>query len=291
MSDATGRRSTGRSEEYGFKVLGQWGLDPMDMWGQAMRGAPLGRAPKTPLEFWMSFFPAAPVFGVRWMMWDVLQGGAADRDPKKPSVAGAREGREKKALEMDAVRLEPKPAAMRSKVVAKAVEPQTESKGGAEIVSVDVAAIKASAAPLVDVDAASEAAVLETVKGPRAVVEQASRPNAAVGKVNSRSADGETRPRLRIVGQDEAEEPATQKPKGLFKKKPAKTNDLKLIKGVGPSLERLLNDLGIYQFAQIAKFSEQELLWVDAHLPSFKGRVLRDDWKAQATELIAAKKG
>ncbi|WP_158968373.1 NADH-quinone oxidoreductase subunit E [Chachezhania sediminis] len=62
-------------------------------------------------------------------------------------------------------------------------------------------------------------------------------------------------------------------------------DDLKQIKGVGPKLEEMLNELGIYHFSQIAGWSMNEIAWVDNRL-SFKGRILRDDWVAQAKALM-----
>jgi len=64
-------------------------------------------------------------------------------------------------------------------------------------------------------------------------------------------------------------------------------DDLKQISGVGPVLERKLNDLGIYHFWQIAKWGEAEIAWVDESL-NFKGRISRDGWIAQASKLAEA---
>ncbi|KCV83171.1 NADH dehydrogenase subunit E [Actibacterium atlanticum] len=61
-------------------------------------------------------------------------------------------------------------------------------------------------------------------------------------------------------------------------------DDLKKIKGVGPKLEGVLNELGFYHYDQIAAWSEAEVAWVDARL-KFKGRIERDGWIAQAAEL------
>lgn len=74
----------------------------------------------------------------------------------------------------------------------------------------------------------------------------------------------------------------TKKPKGV--KAPKTPDDLKLISGVGPKLEGTLNGLGIYKFAQIAKWAKAEIDWVDDYL-SFKGRIERDDWIKQAGAL------
>jgi NADH-quinone oxidoreductase subunit E len=71
--------------------------------------------------------------------------------------------------------------------------------------------------------------------------------------------------------------------------KPAKPSDLKAISGIGPKLEKVLNGLGIWTYAQIAAWSPQEIAWVDDYL-SFNGRIGRDDWTAQAAALAAKAK-
>ncbi len=65
-------------------------------------------------------------------------------------------------------------------------------------------------------------------------------------------------------------------------------DDLKRISGVGPKLERLLNDLGFWHFDQIAAWTPAQIAWVDARL-TFKGRIERDDWVAQATAFAGEK--
>ena len=72
---------------------------------------------------------------------------------------------------------------------------------------------------------------------------------------------------------------AIAKPKG-------KADDLTRIKGIGPKLSSKLNELGIYHFKQIADWSDPEAEWIDDYL-SFKGRVAREDWIAQARKFIA----
>ena len=73
-----------------------------------------------------------------------------------------------------------------------------------------------------------------------------------------------------------------KKPRAL--KGPRKTgaDDLKMIKGIGPKLEALLNSLGIYHYDQVAKWGPAEVDWADNELVGFKGRVSRDSWVAQA---------
>ncbi|MEP0942613.1 MAG: oligopeptide/dipeptide ABC transporter ATP-binding protein, partial [Rhizobiaceae bacterium] len=67
-------------------------------------------------------------------------------------------------------------------------------------------------------------------------------------------------------------------------KKPANPDDLKMISGVGPKIEGILNGLGVYQFQQVAKWKKAEREWVDDHL-RFKGRIEREDWVKQAKAL------
>jgi branched-chain amino acid transport system ATP-binding protein len=74
------------------------------------------------------------------------------------------------------------------------------------------------------------------------------------------------------------------RPAGLDAPKGGKADDLKQISGVGPKLESVLNDLGIYHFDQIAAWTKKEIAWVDDYL-RFKGRIDRDGWIGQAKAL------
>ena len=67
----------------------------------------------------------------------------------------------------------------------------------------------------------------------------------------------------------------------------AGADDLKLIKGVGPKLEAMLNEMGYFHYDQIAKWGDAEVAWADQNLVGFKGRVSRDNWVAQAGKLAA----
>ena len=66
--------------------------------------------------------------------------------------------------------------------------------------------------------------------------------------------------------------------------KPEMPDDLKLISGIGPKLEQVLNGLGVFTFAQIAGWQPEEAAWVDDYL-QFGGRVERDSWISQAGTL------
>lgn len=61
-------------------------------------------------------------------------------------------------------------------------------------------------------------------------------------------------------------------------------DDLKMISGVGPALEKKLHAAGVTSFAQIAAWSEDDITRMDDVL-SFKGRIARDNWVEQAKKL------
>lgn len=63
-------------------------------------------------------------------------------------------------------------------------------------------------------------------------------------------------------------------------------DDLKRIKGVGPAIERTLNEMGVYRFQQIANMSEYDIDRVAQRLKGFHSRIYREDWIGQARVLI-----
>jgi len=62
-------------------------------------------------------------------------------------------------------------------------------------------------------------------------------------------------------------------------------DDLQKIKGVGPAIEKTLNDLGIRRYEQIATMSEFEIDRVARQLKGFRSRIYREDWIGQARML------
>jgi len=85
-----------------------------------------------------------------------------------------------------------------------------------------------------------------------------------------------------VEGKDEGAKPTT-----LSAAREGGADDLKQIKGVGPKMEGMLNDMGFYHFDQVASWTDQEVAWVDANLEGFKGRVSRDNWVEQAKVLAS----
>ncbi|MEL6761660.1 MAG: hypothetical protein AAFP04_14830, partial [Myxococcota bacterium] len=62
-------------------------------------------------------------------------------------------------------------------------------------------------------------------------------------------------------------------------------DDLKRIAGVGKVLEKMLHDVGVYYFDQVASWDAKQVDYVNSKLTAFKGRIKRDNWVEQAKSL------
>lgn len=159
---------------------------------------------------------------------------------------------------------------------------RTVARGGVDMRAVDLARAEMGvAAPdnAADVAEAEEEAEAEIAAAEKAKAEA----EAAVAEVKAK-ADAEAEAAAEHdhagdVGEGES------KPALLSKARGGKADDLKKIKGVGPKLEKELNEAGVFHFDQIASWSKEEVYWADHHLVSFKGRVSRDSWVDQAKAL------
>jgi predicted flap endonuclease-1-like 5' DNA nuclease len=67
------------------------------------------------------------------------------------------------------------------------------------------------------------------------------------------------------------------------------TDDLSLLKGVGPRLAARLREIGIFYYAQIADWSPEEVKLVDAKLDTFRGRIEKDQLIEQAKLLASGR--
>jgi predicted flap endonuclease-1-like 5' DNA nuclease len=65
-------------------------------------------------------------------------------------------------------------------------------------------------------------------------------------------------------------------------------DDLQRLEGVDPSLERMLNRLGIYHFHQIARFEASDVEWLVEHVDGVPERTIRDSWIVDAAHLCGA---
>ncbi|MCZ4354662.1 50S ribosomal protein L21 [Roseovarius aestuarii] len=86
-----------------------------------------------------------------------------------------------------------------------------------------------------------------------------------------------------------AEKPAkaekAAKPAKAAKAASGAADDLKELSGVGPALEKKLHENGVTSFAQVAAWTPEDVADMDEKL-SFKGRIEREGWIAQAQEKI-----
>ena len=87
----------------------------------------------------------------------------------------------------------------------------------------------------------------------------------------------------------EASRPNPARPGNLLEAaRDGQPDDLKLIDGVGPVLEELLHKNGVYHFDQIAAWNAREIAFIEDQI-DFKGRIVREKWKQQASKLAKQK--
>jgi predicted flap endonuclease-1-like 5' DNA nuclease len=66
-------------------------------------------------------------------------------------------------------------------------------------------------------------------------------------------------------------------------------DELSAIQGVGPFLEKKLNEQGIFTYEQVAAWTEADIDSVTKAINFFDGRIAKDNWVGQAKELAAKK--
>ncbi|KHA52378.1 LSU ribosomal protein L21p [Sulfitobacter geojensis] len=114
---------------------------------------------------------------------------------------------------------------------------------------------------------------------------------AAVAAITGKSADEAAKPAKAKKAAAPKAEAKAEKPKAEKKAAPKKAaakksdgDDLSEISGVGPVIVGKLHAEGITTFAQIAAWTDADVEAIEEKL-SFKGRVGREDWIAQAKDL------
>lgn len=103
---------------------------------------------------------------------------------------------------------------------------------------------------------------------------------------------------------DGIEEPTSEIPRPVFAETPSPAfseaptmempvlmDDLRAVRGIGPSMERMLHGLGIVSFRQLALLDGTELERVRHELRDFRSRIEREDWIGQARQLHKTKYG
>jgi len=66
-----------------------------------------------------------------------------------------------------------------------------------------------------------------------------------------------------------------------------RSDDLTRIRGIGPTLERVLKEKGIFHYSQISGWTPDNVHWIEREI-DFPGRVSREKWVEQAKTLIGA---
>ena len=170
---------------------------------------------------------------------------------------------------------------------------------GALVIGVIVAAIvwvilsKGWTAPQIE-NVETLTATSAPVATPAAVTPTAaphSNASSAVATAPVTAAKPATKPAAKAAAKPAATKakPASDKPAVLAKARDGGPDDLKMIKGVGPVLEKALHASGVFHFDQVAAWKKADATWFDDNVKGANGRVMRDDWVSQAK--ILAKGG
>ncbi len=182
----------------------------------------------------------------------------------------------------------PQPAAPAPRVV-EAVTPRPDpTRAPAPMAEGAPAAIRIAEVP------AEPAPVTAKPKARAAMPKAAAKPRtrpAPTAKVAAKPAAAKA-PKASGLGMamDRNKERRLGEPELLLAPRGGVSDDLKLIVGVGPALEKLLNSVGVWHFDQIASWKAKDIAFVDGKMANFKGRVTRDEWVKQARALAAGAK-
>jgi predicted flap endonuclease-1-like 5' DNA nuclease len=67
---------------------------------------------------------------------------------------------------------------------------------------------------------------------------------------------------------------------------PDEKDDLTVIKGIGPFIEKRLNMVGVYSLRQISEFTAETIEHITKAIEFFPNRIVRDQWVEQAKDLL-----
>ena len=73
----------------------------------------------------------------------------------------------------------------------------------------------------------------------------------------------------------------------LFTAPDGDSDDLKIINGIGPVAEKQLNEQGITTYAQVANFSDDDIVRIDEAMPFSAAQI--ETWRDQAKDLVKGK--
>ncbi len=169
-----------------------------------------------------------------------------------------------------------------SKSTAAPVE--TEAKPEVAVPAVSAPKAEAPAKPKAEVKSPAAKTAAPKAAAPKAAkpktTPKAAAPKPAVAKDVAPKAE---KPKASKTAAPKVAAPKAAAPKAA---KAAKGPDnLRLIKGLGPKLNTMLNDLGVTRFDQIAGLDAKAVAALDAKLGTFAGRITRDNFVDQAALL------
>jgi len=117
----------------------------------------------------------------------------------------------------------------------------------------------------------------------------AAKPAAAKAAAKPAAAKAAAKPAATKAAAKPAATKAAAKPAVLAKARAGGADNLKMIKGVGPVLEKALHTTGVFHFDQVGAWTKADAEWFDDNVKGANGRVIRDGWVKQAK--ILAKGG
>ena len=214
-------------------------------------------------EQWISFFPTAPLFGVKWRF--------------APDGKGLDAG-----LKMFS------PEAMMNALVPRSTADKPVVKTETKTTPEKPVAAKAPVAEVKSVKTTpvAEAPVKPEAKAATKPAVQTTNPPPVKAAPKAKAAKAPAKP---AASKTSAPKPAAKKaaPAKAPAKAKAEGGPIDQIKGIGPRLAVELNEMGITSVGQIAAMSKSDMTKVDEKLTKFKGRCFRDDWIGQAKALMA----
>ena len=166
-----------------------------------------------------------------------------------------------------------------AEATGEVVEPEAEAPAvEAELeATVDDVAVAAEPDPVVVAEAEAQTVEAEAVEATEAQSDSAA-PGSATASASALAAAGSGEGSGSVAGSgvvDNSDSAAWRT---------VEPDDLKVIKGIGPKLESLLHEIGIRTYEQVTAFPSDYIGQLDDFL-SFTGRIERDDWVGQASEL------
>ena len=140
----------------------------------------------------------------------------------------------------------------------------------------------------IDVGAQEEPLAEEVVAEPESAPAPQANGDATAAKAPEVQPEEAAKDDAGKADETETEEKAAASGFEPLKQPDGEADDLKKIGGLGPVLEKKLNEYGIYHFRQIAALKKADIAQIDEAL-DLKGRIERDDWLKQAKDFMKEK--